>query len=139
MRKILIIILILPFVQIYGQTDKQHRIDIELQYCLDSTQNYTTYGMLECISRATKEWDKELNKNYNELISILSSGQKEKLKKSQRQWIVFRDNEIDFSNQLYADLQGTMWFIAAAQTNLDLNRDRAKKLSTYISNLTFGK
>ena len=44
MKKILTIIFLISFSHIYGQVTKQHKIDTELQSCLDSIQNYTTYA-----------------------------------------------------------------------------------------------
>ena len=47
--------------------------------------------------------------------------------------------EIEFSNQLYYDMQGTMWIPVAAQTKLDLTRKRTIELKNYIANLTIDK
>ena len=123
----------------FGQTEKEHPIDIELQNCLDSSENYTTKGMTDCVVRATKKWDEELNKNYLELLTLLTSEQKDKLKIAQRQWVEYRNKEIEFSNQLYNDMQGTMWIPVAAQTKLDLTRKRTIELESYIANLTINK
>ena len=102
----------------FGQVDQNYTIDIELQNCLDSSENYTTKGMTDCVIRATEKWDKELNKNYNELLPLLTSEQEEKLKSAQLNWIEYRNKEIEFSNQIYSDIQGTMWIPVAAQTKL---------------------
>jgi uncharacterized protein YecT (DUF1311 family) len=120
----------------FGQTEKEHPIDIELQNCLDSSENYTTKGMTDCVVRATEKWNLELNKNYQKLLNLLTAEQKEKLKITQREWVEYRDKEIEFSNQLYYDMQGTMWIPVAAQTKLDLTRKRTVELERYITNLT---
>jgi uncharacterized protein YecT (DUF1311 family) len=49
--------------------------------------------MIGCTVRAGKEWDKELNTNYNLLMSKLNVDEKEKLKTAQRNWIAYRDKE----------------------------------------------
>jgi uncharacterized protein YecT (DUF1311 family) len=123
----------------FGQTEKEHPIDLELQNCLDSSENYTTKGMTDCVVRATEKWDEELNKNYQELLSLLTGEQTDKLKIAQRKWVEYRNNEIEFSNQLHYDMQGTMWIPVAAQTKLDLTRKRAIELESYIANLTIDK
>ncbi len=123
----------------FGQTDKKHPIDIELQNCLDSSENYTTKGMTDCVVRATKKWDEELNKKYQELLHLLPSEQKEKLKIAQRQWIEYRNKEIEFSNQIYSEMQGTMWIPVFAQTKLELTKQRALVIEGYIANLTIDK
>lgn len=57
----------------FGQVDQNYMIDIKLQNCLDSSENYTTKGMTDCVIRATEKWDKEVNKNHNELSPLLTS------------------------------------------------------------------
>lgn len=119
---------------LFGQTE--HPIDLALQQCLDSEENFTTKGMADCVLKALDKWDSMLNKNYNELLQLLSDTQKEKLKTSQVIWLEFRDKEIDFSNQLYYDMQGTMWHTIATDRKLELTKNRALELSGYISNLS---
>lgn len=123
----------------FGQTVKEYQIDIELQNCLDSSENYTTKGMTDCIIVATEKWDKELNKKYQELLTLLTNEQIEKLKIAQRHWIEYRDKEIEFSNQIYTDMQGTMWIPVAAQTKLELSKQRAIEIEGYIADLTIDK
>ena len=139
MRILLTIILTILSVMTYGQVDSTYQIDKELQDCLDSSENYTTKGMTDCVSTATEKWDAELNKAYKELLDLLTAKQKEKLKIAQREWIEYRDKEIEFSNQLYYDMQGTMLIPVAAQTKLDLTRERTIELKNYIANLTIDK
>jgi uncharacterized protein YecT (DUF1311 family) len=123
----------------FGQTEKEHPIDIDMQNCLDSSENYTTKGMTDCVVRATEKWDEELNKNYQELLTLLTAEQTDKLKIAQRKWVEYRNKEIEFSNQLYYDMQGTMWIPVAAQTKLDLTRKRTIELESYMANLTIDK
>lgn len=123
----------------FGQIEKEHPIDIGLQNCLDSSESYTTKGMTDCVVRATGKWDEELNKNYQELLTLLTAEQTDKLKIAQRKWIEYRNKEIEFSNQLYYDMEGTMWIPVAAQTKLDLTRKRTIELESYIANLTIDK
>lgn len=138
--KILLTIILTTFSVItYGQVDSTYQIDKELQDCLDSSENYTTKGMTDCVSKATLEWETELIKKYRKLLDLLTEEQKEKLKIAQREWIQYRDKEIEFINQLYYDMQGTMWIPIAAQTKLSLTRKRTIELESYIANLTIDK
>jgi uncharacterized protein YecT (DUF1311 family) len=139
MRTILTTLLLLTFLLVYGQTEKKHPIDIELQKCLDSKENSTTKGMTQCMIKAAESWDIELNKNYKTLLGLLNKEQKEKLKDSQRQWIRYRDSELEFSRSFYNQMQGTMWIPIASQTRLDLTKQRAQDLLDYISILTMNK
>jgi len=136
MRSILTTLLLFTFLLVHGQTEKKYPIDIELQKCLDSKENSTTQGMTECIIKAADSWDKELNKNYKTLLGLLTEEQKVKLRESQKQWIKYRDTELDFSKSFYNQMQGTMWIPVAAQTRLNLTKQRAIELSNYITTLT---
>ena len=136
MKHTLTILLISTSLFIYGQTEKKHPIDIEFQKCLDSKENFTTQGMTECVITATESWDKELNKNYKTLLGLLTDGRKVKLRESQRQWINFRDSELEFSRSFYGQMQGTIWISMAAQTRLDLTKRRIQELLNYISTIT---
>jgi len=138
MRSILTILFLTTFLFLHGQTEKKHPIDVELQKCLDTKENYTTLAMTECIVKAADSWDIELNKNYKILLGLLTEEQKEKLKESQRPWIKYRDNELDFSRSFYTQMQGTMWIPVAARTRLNLTKQRAEELSDYISTLKTG-
>lgn len=139
MRIRLTTLLLLTFLLIYGQTEKKHLIDIELQKCLDSKENSTTQRMTQCVTKAADSWDIELNKNYKTLLGLLNKEQKEKLKETQRQWIKYRNSELEFSRSFYNQMQGTMWIPIAAQTRLDLTKQRAQDLLDYISTLTMNK
>ncbi|MBS9525672.1 DUF1311 domain-containing protein [Litoribacter alkaliphilus] len=138
--KILLTLILATFSVItYGQVDRTNQIDKELQDCLDSSENFTTIGMTDCVRAATEKWDAELNKAYRELLDLLTTEQKEKLRIAQSEWMEYRDKEIEFSNQLYYDMQGTMWRQIAARTKLNLSRNRTIELESYIANLTIDK
>lgn len=133
---VVLIVTLIRVVNSYGQTETEaHIIDKQLKECLDSTENQTTVGMTACSIRAGKEWDKELNKNYNLLVSKLSGDEREKLKSAQRNWILYRDKEMEFASSVYINLQGTMWRIALADRQTELTRQRALELKTYYDNL----
>jgi len=137
MRHLAIILVILIQVSnSYGQDAiEEHIIDKHLRECLDSTENQTTVGMMECSIRANKEWDKELNKYYNLLMTTLSVEEKQKLKSSQKNWILYRDKEIEFASTIYYNLQGTMWRVVSADRQTELTRQRALELKAYYDNL----
>lgn len=119
-----------------AQSPVIHKIDKELDECMEKSENFTTQGTLDCIVKATEKWDKELNIKYKELMKLLTPVQKEKLKLSQKAWLDYRDKEISFSSQLYRDMQGTMWIPVAAETKMDLTKQRTLELTDYIDNLT---
>jgi uncharacterized protein YecT (DUF1311 family) len=135
MKYCLIAMVALLSCSIYAQ-DKKDTIDIQLQACLDSSQNQTTVGMIDCEGRAAAAWDKQLNKYYKLLMGVLTGDEKEKLKTSQLNWLKFRDSENDFSSTMYTDMQGTMWRVSNVGAEVDLIKRRALELKSYYEDKT---
>jgi uncharacterized protein YecT (DUF1311 family) len=106
-------------------------VDKQLNACLDSTQNQTTAGMLDCEGRAKTGWDKELNKYYRLIMATLSADEKEKLKTSQVSWLTYRDNESTFFSTMYNNMEGTMWQTARAHADVEITKQRALELKFY--------
>ncbi len=123
--------------QASGQQEiKEHPIDQQLKACLNTAQNQNTAGMIACTNRALEQWDKELNKNYNLLLTKLAADEKEKLKAAQRNWIAWRDKEMEFAKTMYLNLQGTMWRVVLAERQMELTKQRALELQSYHNNLS---
>ncbi len=135
MSKLFIISCMFFLVNGYCQSSNEHKIDSVIKSCLDSEQNYSTASMAHCIIEATKQWDKQLNENYKELLALLSQEQKIRLKESQRKWLEFIDKELELSKQLYASLEGTMWIPVMYETRMKLTKQRTIALRAYIDNL----
>ncbi len=135
-----LVLLTLPFIlalNACGQEEKKdHPITKQLQTCLNAEKNQTTAGMIACTNQAQEQWDKELNTNYSVLISKLSADEKEKLKVAQRNWIAYRDKEIEFARTMYVNMQGTMWRVVLADRQMELTKQRALELKAYLDNLT---
>src|SRR5688572_3527162 len=93
---------------LWAQQEGEHKdsIDLALETCLDT--NITTYDMIMCMDDAAFAWDKALNEAYQQLMQTLSEDQKQLLKESQRQWIIYRDKEMTFINDLYNE-PGISW------------------------------
>src|SRR5881397_914981 len=91
----------------FAQEQIQHPIDKALEACID--KNGSTAGMVECTDKAYAAWDKELNKNYGDLMRKLATKQKEALRLSQLEWIKHRDLEFKFIDSIYDTLAGTMY------------------------------
>jgi len=91
MRKLLLASISILFLASLStaQEQPQHPIDKALDACID--KNGSTAGMVECTDKAYAAWDKELNKNYGELMRALNPKQKEALRLAQLEWIKYRD------------------------------------------------
>lgn len=71
--------------------------------------------------------DKELNEVYAKVLGVLDDGSKEKLRKSQRAWVAYRDAEADFSADAEAR-GGSMWPMIHEGTRARLTRERVRSL-----------
>src|SRR5229473_718184 len=105
------------------QEQTQHPIDKALDVCID--KNGSTAGMVECTDKAYAAWDKELNKNYGDLMRKLTVKQKEALRLSQLEWIKHRDLEFKFIDSVYDTLEGTMYIPMRISAHLEVIRKRA--------------
>ena len=113
-----------------AQEQTQHPIDKALDACVD--KNGSTAGMVECTDKAYAAWDKELNKNYGELMRKLKLQQKEALRLSQLDWIKHRDLEFKFIDSMFDTFQGTMYIPMRIGARLDIVKSRALALKNHL-------
>ncbi len=114
--------------------EEQHPLDKEYQAC--TTKNYSTLGMIECSAQAEKKWDAELNKVYRALSSKLNPEGKKQLKKSQRQWLKYRDSEFETIVTIYGAMEGTMWRVIASSDRVEVVKQRVLTLQGYLAAFT---
>ena len=108
---------------------EKHKIDKELETCMD--KNPSTAGMVECIEKAIKQWDEELNKNYKLLSGVLDREGQANLKKAQLEWIKFRDAEIKMIGSVYSKKEGTMYVPMSCDSVMEITKKRALELKAY--------
>jgi uncharacterized protein YecT (DUF1311 family) len=113
-----------------AQEQTQHPIDKALEACID--KNGSTAGMVECTDKAYAAWDKELNKNYGELMRTLKPPQKEALKSSELEWIKYRDLEFKFIDSIYDTMQGTMYIPMRIDARMEVIKKRALELKGFL-------
>jgi len=101
--------------------------------CLNTKTNKTTSGLNNCVSIATEAWSAELNKIYDRLINELSEDASRKLKVSQQQWIVHRDLEFVFLNEMYnrKEFSGSMFSNMRNMDVLNVVKNRVLILTRY--------
>lgn len=114
----------------YAQEPSKHPIDKALEACLD--KNSSTAGMVDCIGKAYDKWDKELNRVYAELMKRLSPDARAKLKEAQLQWLKFRDSEFKLQEGIYSKLEGTMYIPMSADSRMQVVKNRALELKSYL-------
>jgi uncharacterized protein YecT (DUF1311 family) len=111
--------------------EEKHSIDAWLEEAY--AREETTAGQREVIDRANDMWDREMNRAYKKLMSNLPPEQQAALKKSQRNWLKFRDSEWEIIGSVVAGKDGTMWQLTATEKGMELVRQRALQLLDYES------
>lgn len=109
------------------------------QKCLDNGFGGT--GSIPCFV-AYKLWDKELNSYYNQLLSKLSTNEKELLVSSQKAWLKSRDFTIEFNSKLLDkiyDQEGTMYLLMreedADSTMSNVIKERVLTLRRWVKSI----
>ena len=120
-----------------AQEQPQHPIDKALDSCID--KNGSTAGMVECTDKAYVAWDKELNKNYTELMRALKPKQKEALRLAQLEWIKYRDLEFKSIDSIYDTMEGTMYIPMRIAAHMEVIRKRAVELKNFLDLVTEGE
>ena len=120
-----------------AQEQTQHPIDKALEACID--KNGSTAGMVECTDKAYAAWDKELNKNYGELMRTMKPSQKETLRLAQLEWIKFRDLDFKLIDSVYDTMQGTMYIPMRVDARMEVVKKRALELKGYLDLVTEGE
>lgn len=110
---------------------KKYKIDRDCEKCLSIDENGTTQGMIECHAAARDAWDKEMNKYYKQLMPFLQPIEKEQLKKAQKNWLAYRDNEFLFMGELCDPSQGTFARVYSVARQVEIVRQRALELKLY--------
>ncbi len=131
----LIFVLLLATVSI-AQEQTKNPIDKAYEACID--KNGSTAGMVECTDKAYAAWDKELNKNYGDLMRALKPAQKETLKSAELEWIKYRDLEFKFIDSIYDTLDGTMYIPMRIDARLEVIKKRALELKDFLNLATEG-
>lgn len=109
-----------------GQTKEPiDKIEHEMKSCLDMKENQTTAGMCDCTYKALEKWDSKLNATYKALLVKLDANSKSKLTEAQRQWIKFRDKEIELIDATVGRAEGTLSRVVRANSVLEITKERA--------------
>lgn len=89
-----------------------------------------TYQMVECLGKLTAQWDKRLNKAYQDALKDAKPEQAAQLRAAQRRWVQYRD-----ANCLYYRLgEGSMARIDSADCFYRMTRGRAEELENGLGN-----
>ena len=82
---------------------------------------------------AFKKADTELNRVYKELVKAIKKQEaREYFIRSQRAWIVFRDEEASFRTELY-NKGGIVWACVFTEEQTELTNERIKQIKSLQS------
>lgn len=115
----------------------EHPIDRALENCQSLSEDQTVDSMIECEYTARIAWDKEMSKYYKQLVDVLKPNEKKMFKESQRDWLLYRDNEMNFASTLYKHMEGLSWLLVHAKRLTAIAKQRALELEEYYEMVTF--
>lgn len=114
-----------------------HPIDLTLENCQALSEDQSVGSMIDCEYAARIAWDKEMNKYYKLLIEVLKPAEKKMFKESQRDWLLYRDNEMNFASAFYKHMDGLSWLLVHAKRLTAIAKQRALELEEYYEMATF--
>lgn len=94
--------------------------EAEYQTCAGGS----TVAVVGCLADKTSAWDAKLNSRFKTAIQGAAGAQRVSLRQAQRLWIQYRDMNCRF----YAEQEGSLREIAAAECLRSMTRDRAEEL-----------
>jgi uncharacterized protein YecT (DUF1311 family) len=126
---------------------EEYLTDLRTEFALDTFKieerrrlkleiDYSTTGMVTSTLDANREYDQLLNKYLKRLLESLQASDREILRQSQRNWVKYRDSELEL-NRLLMDENysggGTIQRMLAAARALELTQDRVVDIFHYLS------
>ncbi|MGK7244960.1 lysozyme inhibitor LprI family protein [Buttiauxella agrestis] len=134
-KKVLILCLSITSLSAYAGSIGQN-IDSTLDKCkMDAV---STIDSQNCYNSATKAWDKELGTQYNLLMKNQPENVRVALRYSQRQWIKYRDSYNKGIEAFYQKEEGTIWSLVAAESKMNVIRDKALDLHRLRNSTNLG-
>jgi len=131
---VLIALALLLAPSVYAQgAEKEHPIEKWLGKCIQ--QDDSTAGTRDCIGKAYRMWDQELNKAYKILMNQLPPDAKKTLKASQLAWIKYRDAESKLGDEIAGIKGGTLYLLEGDNRMMSMVKERAMELQGYTTDL----
>ncbi len=131
---LLLIALLALAMPLRADDEKKHPIDQAMDAAIE--RDSSTAGMVQAISKANKDWDKEMNDLYQDLKKTMKPEEWAALVAAQKAWIVYRDAQTKSIVETYGHMEGTMYIPMSASAVMEITKDRAlilKSLKELIS------
>ena len=106
-----------------------HDIDKAEIECINNTSD--TQIMIRCSETAQRNWEKEINKTLKKICETDKDCCKNLLI-SQKYWEKYKDSEFRLIDKMFLQKQGTMYKNVSAGFKVDLVKQRALQLYTYL-------
>lgn len=103
-----------------------------LERCLALPANASTAGQTDCEAAAMRSYDRRMNVAFAVLMRRLPAAAADRLRRSQRAWLTFREAEVLARRAIFATRQGTMFVPMEADAAVTLVGDRARLLERYV-------
>jgi uncharacterized protein YecT (DUF1311 family) len=120
---LLLITLLALAMPLRADDEKKHPIDQAMDAAME--RDSSTAGMVQAVSKANKDWDKEMNNLYQDLKKTMKPEEWAALVAAQKAWIVYRDAQTKSIVETYGHMEGTMWIPMSASAVMELTKDRA--------------
>ena len=114
--------------------EEKNPIDERMEAAME--KDPSTAGMVRAVSKADKDWDKEMNDLYQDLKKSMKPDEWADLVAAQKAWIAYRDAQTKSIVETYGHMDGTMYIPMSASDVMELTKDRAlflKSLKELIS------
>jgi uncharacterized protein YecT (DUF1311 family) len=131
---LLLIALLALAMPLRADDEKKHPIDRAMEAAID--RDSSTAGMVQAVSKANKDWDKEMNDLYQDLKKTMKPEEWAALVAAQKAWIAYRDAQTKSIVETYGHMEGTMYIPMSASAVMEITKDRAlflKSLKELIS------
>ena len=131
---LLLITLLALAMPLRADDEKKHPIDQAMDDAIE--RDSSTAGMVNAVSKANKDWDKEMNAIYQDLKKTMKPEEWTALVAAQKAWIAYRDAQTKSIVETYGHMEGTMYIPMSASEVMELTKDRAlflKSLKEMIS------
>ena len=125
----LILALLALSMPLRADDEKKHPIDQAMEAAME--RDSSTAGMVRAVSKANKDWDKEMNDLYQDLKRKMKPEEWAALVAAQKAWIAYRDAQTKSIVETYGHIDGTMYIPMSASAVMELTKDRALFLKSF--------
>lgn len=111
---------------------------VEKRLELYINQDYSDYGMKIACNNQINDYEKLLNKYYKKLLAELNTEDKETLKIAQRNWIKYREAELNLNFLISQDNYsggGTIQTLFVLSRNIEITKARVIEFYDYLGRM----